>query len=51
MDRLFQSNSQLIDRLRAQHVVQSEKVANAMKRVDRADFTPHSPYSDSPQGN
>ena len=51
MDRLFSSNTQLIEKLRSQHVVQSDKVANVMKQVDRADFTSHSPYSDSPQGN
>ena len=39
----------LLNQLRAEHVIKSDKVYNSMLQVDRADFTSSFPYYDSPQ--
>lgn len=31
-------------------VLKSDRIGAAMVQVDRGDFSPHSPYQDSPQG-
>ena len=40
----------LLERLKLEGVIKSQKVFNSMLQVDRADFTSYSPYYDSPQG-
>jgi len=36
--------------LSANGIIKNERVANAMKAVDRANFIKNNPYIDSPQG-
>ena len=43
------SNVDLIDQLSDKGIVKSQRVKAAMKKVDRADFSPSDPYDDSPQ--
>ncbi|EEP82111.1 protein-L-isoaspartate O-methyltransferase [Uncinocarpus reesii 1704] len=43
------SNAQLINNLFNSGLIKSERVKNAMLRVDRADYAPANPYADSPQ--
>ena len=40
----------LLTNLKYENIIKTEKVYNSMLQVDRADFTSHSPYYDSPQG-
>ncbi|KAI0237893.1 Protein-L-isoaspartate(D-aspartate) O-methyltransferase [Lamellibrachia satsuma] len=44
------SNKQLIDNLQANGIIKNERVVNAMRAVDRANFINTNPYIDSPQG-
>ena len=44
------SNKNLIDNLKANGIIQDERVYNAMRSIDRAHFCKHNPYMDSPQG-
>ncbi|XP_053390356.1 protein-L-isoaspartate(D-aspartate) O-methyltransferase-like [Mercenaria mercenaria] len=43
------SNSNLIDNLKAIGIIKSESVENVMKAVDRKHFSKHNPYADSAQ--
>ncbi|KAK4611712.1 Isoaspartate(D-aspartate) O-methyltransferase [Fulvia fulva] len=43
------TNTSLIDNLFANGLITSERVATAMKSVDRAHYAPAAPYQDSPQ--
>lgn len=43
-------NKQLIENLYNNGVVRSAEVAAVMKQVDRANYCPHNPYMDAPQG-
>ncbi|KAL8907990.1 MAG: hypothetical protein Q9207_001064 [Kuettlingeria erythrocarpa] len=43
------SNAALIANLKSHGLITSERVANAMLRVDRAHYAPALPYQDSPQ--
>ncbi|KAL4238427.1 Protein-L-isoaspartate(D-aspartate) O-methyltransferase [Mactra antiquata] len=43
------SNTNLIDNLQANGIIKSDRVASAMKAVDRKHFCKFSPYNDSPQ--
>ncbi|KAI8577534.1 hypothetical protein K450DRAFT_251313 [Umbelopsis ramanniana AG] len=43
------SNSGLIDNLRRAGIFHSERIAQAMKAIDRKDYTSRYPYEDSPQ--
>ena len=43
------TNAELIANLRRASLIKSPTVADAMTRVDRAHYAPHSPYEDSPQ--
>ena len=40
----------LLNSLKYENIIKTDKVYNSMLQVDRADFTSHSPYYDSPQG-
>ncbi|XP_065051797.1 protein-L-isoaspartate(D-aspartate) O-methyltransferase-like isoform X2 [Rhopilema esculentum] len=42
-------NDDLITQLKANKVIKSENVEKAMRRVDRGNYSPRSPYQDSPQ--
>ncbi|ELU16573.1 hypothetical protein CAPTEDRAFT_159419 [Capitella teleta] len=44
------SNVNLIENLQSNGIIKNERVAEAMKAVDRGHFSPHNPYMDSPQG-
>ena len=44
-----QSNDDLVDRLKANGIIQTDKVAAAMKKVDRKNYCPLNSYVDSPQ--
>jgi len=44
-----EDNESLVESLYVNKVIQSKRVCQAMKKVDRADFSPVSPYMDSPQ--
>ncbi|KAL2058453.1 hypothetical protein ABVK25_001181 [Lepraria finkii] len=43
------SNAALIKNLASNGLITSERVKNAMLSVDRAQFSPYAPYTDSPQ--
>eukprot|EP00486_Rosalina_sp_Unknown_P001920 CAMPEP_0201575494 /NCGR_PEP_ID=MMETSP0190_2-20130828/20713_1 /ASSEMBLY_ACC=CAM_ASM_000263 /TAXON_ID=37353 /ORGANISM="Rosalina sp." /LENGTH=263 /DNA_ID=CAMNT_0048005173 /DNA_START=23 /DNA_END=814 /DNA_ORIENTATION=- len=43
------SNDDLIDQLSNKDIIKSQAVIAAMKKVDRADFSPSDPYDDCPQ--
>eukprot|EP00922_Rhytidocystis_sp_ex-Travisia-forbesii_P028978 GHVS01042454.1.p1 GENE.GHVS01042454.1~~GHVS01042454.1.p1 ORF type:complete len:428 (+),score=70.96 GHVS01042454.1:76-1359(+) len=43
------SNMELLNNLRASHIIQSNEVYEAMKKVDRGNYVAHSAYADSPQ--
>ncbi|KAJ1734502.1 hypothetical protein LPJ61_001038 [Coemansia biformis] len=43
------TNSGLVANLLGAHIIAHERVAAAMRAVDRAHFSPHSPYEDAPQ--
>ncbi|XP_065901771.1 protein-L-isoaspartate(D-aspartate) O-methyltransferase-like isoform X2 [Dysidea avara] len=43
------SNADLISKLKANHIVQSEAVESAMLKVDRGNYSSFNPYYDSPQ--
>ncbi|KAJ2511832.1 hypothetical protein H4217_007188 [Coemansia sp. RSA 1939] len=43
------TNDELIDNLANRKIISSERVVSAMRSVDRAHFSPHSPYEDAPQ--
>jgi len=43
------SNIELVQNLRANHVIKSEKVENTMKSVDRGNYASTYPYTDQPQ--
>jgi len=44
------TNEELISKLRANGIIESDKVERVMKSVDRADFCKSNPYYDAPQG-
>ena len=43
------SNEDLVNQLKANGIVKTERIELAMKRVDRGQFVTYSPYKDSPQ--
>lgn len=43
------SNEDLVNQLKANGIVKSERVEQAMRRVDRGNFVSYNPYKDSPQ--
>ncbi|CAG4971838.1 unnamed protein product [Parnassius apollo] len=43
------NNADMIKNLRANGIIKSDVVANAMNAVDRKNYCPHAPYQDSPQ--
>ncbi|KAK2877832.1 hypothetical protein FQN49_001150 [Arthroderma sp. PD_2] len=43
------SNAQLIENLFSSKLIKSERVKNAMLKVDRANYSPSNPYTDAPQ--
>ncbi|KAJ2803941.1 hypothetical protein H4R20_002692 [Coemansia guatemalensis] len=43
------TNSELVDNLQDAGIITSKWVISAMRRVDRAHFSRHNPYEDSPQ--
>eukprot|EP00922_Rhytidocystis_sp_ex-Travisia-forbesii_P028977 GHVS01042453.1.p1 GENE.GHVS01042453.1~~GHVS01042453.1.p1 ORF type:complete len:443 (+),score=87.15 GHVS01042453.1:76-1404(+) len=43
------NNMELLNNLRAAHIIQSNEVYEAMKKVDRGNYVDHSAYADSPQ--
>ncbi|KAJ2617388.1 hypothetical protein H4S08_000356 [Coemansia sp. RSA 1365] len=43
------TNSELVDNLHDAGIITSERVISAMHKVDRAHFSRHNPYEDSPQ--
>lgn len=44
------SQSALVNGLVSQGVIKSQNVINAMNAVDRANYSPSTPYVDAPQG-
>lgn len=44
------SNEGLVNALKANGIITSSRVETTMKAVDRANYCPHNPYMDSPQG-
>ncbi|KAJ8970234.1 hypothetical protein NQ317_015674 [Molorchus minor] len=44
------TNAELVRNLRANHIIRSDVVENAMLAVDRVHFSRNSPYMDAPQG-
>jgi len=43
------SNNFLIDNLIAAGIIRSPEIADALKKVDRANYAPKQPYEDAPQ--
>ncbi|XP_022902901.1 protein-L-isoaspartate(D-aspartate) O-methyltransferase [Onthophagus taurus] len=43
------NNLELVRNLRANGIIKSETVENAMKQVDRGNYSPNNPYMDAPQ--
>lgn len=43
------SNDNLVTQLKSMGIIKSDRVAEAMRRVERANYSPRSPYVDSPQ--